>query len=114
MEIRTRYPYQKIDDQKYDLTREEKVIYDRQSRYGKGKNAFSAIIDIFLHGYEHQRKKSRDVLKMIEEDVIYLESGIRVEKSAYERGVLAAHESSYVSVRRERRQTVLYREEHRH
>ena len=105
---------EEIEYQKYCLPCEEIVVHAGHKRCCKSKNALPSAVYALLQSNEHEGEKSRDVLKMIEKNVVYLKSRERIEQRACQRRIFSPHESSDVCIGGESSCTVLHRKHQRH
>ena len=69
-----------VDDRKDGLPREEVIVQDAHERDRQREYAAAVLIYPLLHCDQQQRKKCRDIVKMIEENIIELEAGKCIEQ----------------------------------
>ena len=77
-----------VDDKEYRLTSKEIVIEQSHEGDAQCEPALFTAVDVFLHSDEGKREEGGNVLKVVEEDVVYLEAGESVEQSACKSGIL--------------------------
>ncbi len=77
-----------VDDKEYRLTCKEIVIEQSHEGDAQCEPALFTAVDVFLHSDEREREESGNVLKVVEEDIVYLEAGESVEQSACKSGIL--------------------------
>ena len=74
MEIGTFHPEKIVEYQENRLTCKEIVVQQSHECNCQSKNASAVFVDKLLHCNEHQGEECSNVLKMVEENIVDLES----------------------------------------
>ena len=92
----------------YDLPREHEVVYHRVQAHGNGKQPLAVVLDIFLHADKQKREERHDIVELVEEGVVYLESGECIKHRADNGVILVAHKALQISIRKHGGNDVFY------